>query len=78
MPIERHIRGLDELQFIVFGLGFVVDVEIRELRACFCESPEVFGVWDVWQIAFEVRFRISGDTQGGVRVRSYSGRCPTW
>ena len=30
-------------------------MEVCELCACFCESPEVFDEGDVWQIAFEVR-----------------------
>ena len=47
---------LNELKSVVFGLGFVVGVDICESRACFCESPEVFGEGDMREIAFEVRF----------------------
>ena len=54
-PIEWHIRVLNELESVVFGLGFVVGVDICESRACFCESTEVFGEGDMREIAFEVR-----------------------
>lgn len=54
-PVKRDLGILNKLEFIVFGLGFVVNVEVCESLACLRESPEVFGEGDVRQVALEVR-----------------------
>ena len=51
-PVEWDLQILDELEIAVFRLGFVVDMDFCKSFACLCESPEVFGIGDVWQIAF--------------------------